>query len=183
MNRTPRRTYHPTMYPMCSTRSVLLLAALLALSACGGDASPEGLVIKPISAAELMSEVRASDADIVVVNFWASWCLPCREEFPEFVRYSREMDPDDVQVRFVTVDFEEDLPHAAQFLREHGIDGTTFVKNGKEGPFINEINPGWSGAIPATAVFDGDGNRLAFWEGMVTYDQLVRRVDEARASS
>lgn len=163
-------------------RPVLLLAALLVLSACG-DAAPEGLVIKPVSASELIDEVRAADADLVVVNFWASWCMPCREEFPEFVRYGREADPDDVQVQFVTVDFEEDLPHAAQFLREHGVDGTTFVKDGKEGTFINEINPNWTGAIPATAVYDRDGNRVAFWEGMVTYDQLVRRIDQARASS
>ena len=165
-------------------RPFVLLTALLALSACGGsDAAPEGLVIKPVSASELIDEVRAADADLVVVNFWASWCLPCREEFPDFVRYSREADPSDVQVQFVTVDFEEDLPHAAQFLREHGIDGTTYVKDGKEGAFISEINPDWTGAIPATAVYDRDGNRLAFWEGIVTYDQLVRRVDAARTSS
>jgi thiol-disulfide isomerase/thioredoxin len=140
-------------------------------------------VIQPVTAEELIDEIRDADADLVVVNFWASWCLPCREEFPEFVRYSREMDPGEVQVQFVTVDFEEDLPHAAQFLREHGIGGMTFVKDGKEGRFIDEINPSWTGAIPATAVFDGDGNRLAFWEGKVTYDQLVRRVNDARASS
>jgi thiol-disulfide isomerase/thioredoxin len=163
-------------------RPFVLLTALLALTACGSDDAPEGLVIKPVSASELIDEVRAADADLVVVNFWASWCLPCREEFPEFVRFAREADPEDVQLRFVTVDFEEDLPHAAQFLREHGVDGTTYVKDGKEGAFISEINPDWTGAIPATAVYDRDGNRLAFWEGIVTYDQLVRRVDAARAS-
>jgi thiol-disulfide isomerase/thioredoxin len=166
------------------TAPLVLLAALLALAACERPSASSGeLVIKPVSAAELIDEVRAVDSDLVVVNFWASWCLPCREEFPEFIRYSREADPDDVQVKFVTIDFEEDLPHAAQFLKEHGVGGTTFVKNGREGPFINEINPSWSGAIPATAVYDRDGNRLAFWEGMVTYDQLARRIDAARASS
>ncbi len=162
--------------------SCLLLAALLTLAACGGPDSGE-LVIKPVSAEELIEEVRAADADLVVVNFWASWCVPCREEFPEFVRYRRESDPGDIRVHFVTVDFEEDLPFAAQFLRENGVGGTTFVKNGKEGPFINAINPAWSGAVPATAVYDRDGNRLAFWEGKVTYDQLVRRVNEARQAS
>lgn len=160
----------------------LLLAATLSLVACG-ERGPGELVIQPVTAEELIDEIRDADADLVVVNFWASWCMPCREEFPEFVRFSRETDPDDVQVRFVTVDFEDDLPFAAQFLRENGVGGTTFVKNGKEGPFINVINPGWSGAIPATAIYDRNGNRLAFWEGKVTYDQLLRRVSEARQAS
>jgi thiol-disulfide isomerase/thioredoxin len=169
---------------MIPTRPFLVLIAALALAACGdADGSSGELVIEPVTADELIEEVRATGADLVVVNFWASWCLPCREEFPEFVRYGEAMDPDDVQVRFVSVDFEEDLPHAAQFLREHGVGGTTFVKNGKEGPFIDVINPDWTGAIPATAIFDGEGNRLAFWEGMVTYDQLAQRVEQARASS
>ncbi len=160
----------------------LLLAATLSLGACG-ERGPGELVIQPVSAEELMDEIRDADADLVVVNFWASWCMPCREEFPEFVRFSRETDPDDVQVRFVTVDFEEDLPHAAQFLRENGVGGTTFVKNGKEGPFIDVINPGWSGAIPATVIYDRDGNQLDFWEGKITYDQLLRRVNQARQAS
>ncbi|MEP0545855.1 MAG: TlpA disulfide reductase family protein [Rhodothermales bacterium] len=160
----------------------LILAVTLSLAACS-ERGPGELVIQPVTAEELIDEIRDADADLVVVNFWASWCMPCREEFPEFVRFSRETDPDDVQVRFVTVDFEEDLPFAAQFLRENGVGGTTFVKNGKEGPFINVINPGWSGAIPATAIYDRDGNRLAFWEGKVTYDQLLRRVSEARQAS
>lgn len=168
------------MPPLRLTHLLLLLAAPLALAACGSEADSGELVIKPVSAEQLIDEVRAADADLVVVNFWASWCLPCREEFPEFLRFARESDPDDVQLRFVTVDFEDDLPHAAMFLRENGVGGTTFVKDGKEGSFIDAINPGWSGSIPATAIYDRDGNRLAFWEGKVTYDQLARRVDEAR---
>ncbi len=167
-------------------RSLLPLAALLgalALAGCGGRGAGEELVIKPVSAEELIEEVRAVDADVVVVNFWASWCLPCRTEFPEFVRFSREADPDEAQVRFVTIDFEEDLPHAAEFLREHGVRGTTFVKNGKDGPFLQAINPEWTGAIPATALYDRTGKRLAFWEGLVTYDQLAERVRTVQAPS
>lgn len=164
-------------------RAALLFSCTLALAACTGQEEPGDLVIEPVSAEELMDEVRAVDSDIVVVNFWASWCLPCRAEFPEFVRFAEEADPDEAQVRFVSIDFEEDLPHAAKFLREHGIEGTTFVKDGKDGPFISAINPEWSGAIPATAIYDRSGKRLAFWEGIVTYDQLAERVRTVRQPS
>lgn len=165
------------------TAFATLLIGMLALAACTGQEPPGDLVIESVSAEELLDEVRAVDTDIVVVNFWASWCLPCRAEFPEFVRFAEETDPSEAQVWFVSIDFEEDLPHAAEFLREHGITGTTFVKDGKDGPFLSAINPEWSGAIPATALYDRDGKRLAFWEGLVTYDQLAERVRTVRQSS
>ncbi len=165
-------------------RISLLLCIFLALTGCSGRQVDGGeLVLKPVSAEELFAEVGAIDSDLVVVNFWASWCLPCREEFPDFVRFSGESDPDEVQVRFVTVDFEEDLPDAAAFLREHGVTGTAFVKDGQESPFINAISPRWSGGVPATAVYDRDGTLVAFWEGKVSYAQLVQRVGAARAAS
>lgn len=161
-----------------------LLTVFLVLAGCSGrDVDGSELVLKPVSAEELFAEVGSIDADLVVVNFWASWCLPCREEFPDFVRFSEDMDPDDVQVRFVTVDFEEDLPAAAAFLREHGVGGTTFVKDGKEGPFISAVSSRWSGGVPATAIFDREGTVVAFWEGKVSYAQLVQRVNAARAAS
>ena len=164
--------------------SIPFIIALLMLFGCSGRQVDGGeLVLKPVSAEELVAEVRTIESDLVVVNFWASWCLPCREEFPEFVRFDRESDPGDVQVRFVTVDFEEDLPAAASFLREHGVSGTAFVKDGKEDPFINAISPSWSGGVPATAVYDREGTLLTFWEGKVSYDQLVQRVNAARAAS
>lgn len=167
---------------MLRTLPALLLIAVLA-GCSGRDVGGGALSIEPVSAAELVDEVRAVGSDLVVVNFWATWCLPCRDEFPDFVRFHNESDPGDVQVRFVSVDLEENLPAAAAFLREHGVAGRTFVKDGKGGPFIAALEPDWSGAVPATIVFDGDGNRLDFWEGKVTYEQLARRVAAARASS
>ncbi len=165
-------------------RTLCFLAVLVALAGCSGrDVDGGALSIEPVTADDLIKEVRAVGSDVVVVNFWASWCLPCRDEFPDFVRFHEESDPDEVQVRFVSVDFEEDLPAAASFLREHGVTGTTFVKDGRDGPFITALEPRWSGAVPATFVFAGDGSQLDFWEGKVSYDQLARRVREARASS
>jgi len=164
-------------------RTFCLFAALAALAGCSGrDVDGGALSIEPVTADGLLEEVRAVGADVVVVNVWASWCLPCRDEFPDFVRFQHESNPDEVQVRFVTVDFEEDLPAAAAFLREHGVTGTTFVKDGRDGPFITALEPRWSGAVPATFLFGRDGSRLDFWEGKVSYDQLARRVREARAS-
>lgn len=141
----------------------------------------EHFVLDAVTAEGLIAEVSSLDSEVVVVNFWASWCAPCREEFPDFIRFAGEHD--DVQLRFVSVDLIEDLSYAADFLREQGVRGTTFIAIGAEGLFREAIGAEWSGAIPATVIFDGAGNRLDFWEGKVSYDTLAERVRRARSRS
>ena len=186
------------------SRSVpfLTLSLVLLLAACGdaepaGDASAEapaaatagvsaaeasaaGPVLESVTAEELLAQVRDADADLVVVNFWASWCLPCREEFPAFVRLRDEAE--DVEVHFVSVDYEEDITFAQDFLDEFGVQ-RSYLREGKDAPFIDGINPEWTGSLPATAIYDQSGNRVAFWEGAVEYEDLVSRVEEARRAS
>lgn len=172
-------------------RLLLLSLFVVALAACERDgavgtpaADPlydaDGLVIEPVNADELAVEVRQIDADIVMVNFWASWCLPCREEFPDLMRYDREHP--DVALRFVSLDFEDDLPFAVEFLQEQGVEGQTFLKTGRDGEFIDAVDERWTGAIPATVLYARDGTRLAFHEGKMSYNEIVAFVDAARTT-
>jgi thiol-disulfide isomerase/thioredoxin len=177
--------------PLRPTLAALFLSGLF-LAACGNerteiDPAPTALladehfVIEAVDAGQLAREVQMVDADYVVVNFWASWCLPCREEFPEFMRFDRAHD--DVAVRFVSLDFDDEVDLAAEFLREQGVTGTTYMQIGRAEEFIDSISTRWTGAIPASAIYDSDGNLLAFWEGKVDYDDLVQRVAAVRTSS
>jgi thiol-disulfide isomerase/thioredoxin len=194
-NRTFTRPYHgpadALTHPGGNLTSHLLpfLTLALLLAACGEapEETPAGtavvatddFVIEAVTAEELFEAVRAIDADIVVVNFWASWCAPCREEFPDFTRYDRLHD--DVAVRFVSLDFPEDLPYVVDFLNEHNVSGTTFLKAGADQLFQRSISPDWTGSIPATIILDGAAAPLDFWEGKVSYDFLDERVQAARA--
>jgi cytochrome c biogenesis protein CcmG/thiol:disulfide interchange protein DsbE len=67
----------------------------------------------------------------VIVNFWASWCGPCREEFPQFHQLAAERAGSDLAIVGITF---RDIPSDARgFARDHG--GTwTFVKGGDEDP-------------------------------------------------
>ncbi len=109
---------------------------------------------------------------IVIVNFWATWCAPCREEFPDLVRLYRENKSSVVLVA-VSMDEPEDAGKALDYLKQQKMDFPAYIRGFKDfEAFVNAIDPKWMGAIPATFVFDKSGKRVFSQEGKVTYDQL-----------
>jgi thiol-disulfide isomerase/thioredoxin len=111
-----------------------------------------------------------------LVNVWASWCQPCRYEFPEIVRLARAYQAQGLRVVFVSADFAEDLPNARAFLAEQGVDWPTYYKIGDDQAFINALDPKWTGALPGSFVFDAQGVLRDSWEGKATYSAFEKRV-------
>ncbi len=120
---------------------------------------------------------------IVIVNFWATWCGPCREEFPDLVRLYRE-NKDSVVLVAVSMDEPEDAGKALEYLKQQKSDFPAYIRGFKDfEAFANAIDPKWMGAIPATFVFDRSGKRVFSQEGKVTYDQLKKVVARLQQSA
>ncbi|HKQ60998.1 MAG TPA: TlpA disulfide reductase family protein [Candidatus Polarisedimenticolaceae bacterium] len=126
--------------------------------------------LRPADAAELLHQVRRSGARAVLLNVWATWCQPCREELPDLLRLRRELGGRGLAVMLVSADFEDEGAAAARFLGSQGVDFPTWLKSGRDAPFIDGLAPAWSGALPASFVFDGTGKLHAFREGKQTYE-------------
>lgn len=175
----------------------LLLAAVMG---CGvnsdGDAnaaeadagaSADGLppldeppVVDVASAEALVDDVEAMEAETIVLNFWATWCAPCRVEFPEFVRYDGEMDGEGVEVRFVSLDNPTDLSLVRRFLIDHGVTEPSYLYTG-QGDLTSQLNPFVGGTVPITMILDGSGIVQHTHVGMMTYDDLAQSVATVRA--
>lgn len=132
-------------------------------------------VMTDATATDVLTVVEASEADLTVVNFWATWCAPCLEEFPAFVRVGKEFD-EKVDVLFVSMDFPEERAAALSFVRKQGWEKPTLLKNEPDNAFITALHPDWTGALPATLVYGPGGELLDFWEGDTTYDELHAKV-------
>lgn len=145
-----------------------LPAALLVSALPAGAAAPPPPIV-PADAGEVLSAVREAGARAVLVNVWATWCLPCREELPDILRLRRELAARGLAVILVSTDFDDAKDAAVQFLAAQGVDFPSFLKTGGDVEFIDRLSPEWSGALPASFVFDGAGKLRHFREGKLTY--------------
>lgn len=108
-----------------------------------------------------------------IINFWATWCLPCVEELPHFENLSAVHKTEKLKVLLVSVDFRSKLESSVKpFVRKRGIKNEVFLLDEADPQvFINRVDPEWSGAIPATLFFCQ--GRRSFFEKEFSYDELV----------
>ena len=117
-----------------------------------------------------------ADGAITVVNFWASWCPPCRVEHPDFVRAADTLGPDGV--RFVSV-LSRDRPDAAvDFLDELGRSDHQLVVTDPSNLAFIEFGI-WG--LPETFFIDASGNIVGKVAGGLDYVSLLTMIDRVRS--
>jgi thiol-disulfide isomerase/thioredoxin len=170
---------------------VASLIATAALAGCGKSTARQGAApapsasneIRPATAEQLQAAIRAPGAKVVLVNVWATWCVPCRQEFPDLMRIEREYRDRGLRLMLVSADGDDGVPAARAFLHEQGVGFLTYLKQGSDMPFINALDSRWSGALPASFLYDSVGNQTWFHEGKTSYDSLKVRVEQTIAQA
>jgi thiol-disulfide isomerase/thioredoxin len=157
-------------------RANVLLGMIVMLAGCSGIQSPPQ--VTSAKAQDIVRAVREPGANVVLVNMWATWCVPCREEFPDLVKLHRNHQTKGLRVVFVSWD--ADVNTAQRFLTAQGVNFPSYIKDGSESDpkFIDGIEPKWSGALPATMVYDARGKLRDFREGKGTYAEFEKMVLE-----
>lgn len=138
--------------------------------------TPE-LGLKQVTAELLLAQIRRSNAKATLVNAWASWCGPCREELPMLDALSKNLRRQQVEVLLVSVDEPEDHGKAEAFLRSFEIRLPAYIATRPLGPFKEGMNPRWPGMLPATFLFDSTGKLRYFWGGPVHEEEIVGVVE------
>jgi zinc protease len=145
-------------------------AAPLAAGAPLGSRAPE-LVGTSLDGSPLSAE--ATSGKITVLNFWATWCPPCRAETPDLVTAYKALKRTDVT--FLGLDTTETGPIVKTFLSAKGVPYPTALA----GPDL--YNAFGIAYIPTTIVIDANGIVRARWIGGVKPAQLAKYVADARA--
>jgi len=129
-----------------------------------------------VAVSELREAIAQPGAGAVLVNVWATWCLPCRKEFPDLLRAAGEYRGRGLRLVLVSADFADNAEAARAFLARQGVDFPSYLKTGSDMEFIDALSPRWSGALPATFIYDGAGTLRDFWEGEADYEMFAARV-------
>lgn len=118
----------------------------------------------------------ASDARRpLLINFWATWCVPCRDEFPDLVKIDNEFRARGLN--FITVsldDLSEIKTTVPQFLKEMNATRIpAYLLNTPEPEtVITAVDPTWAGGLPATFLFDRHGKLIFKHMGRVRAAEL-----------
>lgn len=164
---------------MKAVKSYLLgVAALAVFAGCGKpkSISPDQVQVTSVKAEDVMRLVREPGAKAVLVNMWATWCGPCREEFPDLMKLARQHQGSGLRMVLVSNDDDSEMANVKKFLAEQGLDFPSYFKAEKDMPFIDGIDSRWTGALPATFIYDGTGKLREFWEGQGSYALFEEKV-------
>jgi thiol-disulfide isomerase/thioredoxin len=165
-----------------SARVAFAQQAGKAQAAATGDATVVVRELDLEGLKKLLPRDGMKDARPLLINFWATWCEPCREEFPDMVKIEADYRKRGLELVFVSLDDPTDIKTAVpQFLREmHGEKLQSYLMNLPEPELaIKEADPEWKGAIalPVTFLFDAQGKIVFRHRGRVKPDELRAALD------
>jgi thiol-disulfide isomerase/thioredoxin len=117
----------------------------------------------------------------LLVTFWATWCEPCRDEFPMVVELAKQYAPQGLMVFGVSLDDDADIHLMRRFLAKNqpafpnyrqkpGIDVDSFYRG---------VNPAWSGTMPETIFYGRDGHIAGHFVGeqpRAAFEQGIRLI-------
>lgn len=126
-----------------------------------------------INTEQLHTRIIKPDNDtLFVVNFFATWCRPCIEEMPYFVKASETFAGQKIKLLFVSLDGLKEQVKVEAFAVRKNLPGEVYIlDSGDPNVWINQIDNSWTGSMPAT-MFYKKGQKKLFHEGEFTQSTL-----------
>jgi thiol-disulfide isomerase/thioredoxin len=145
-----------------------LLLLTLPIIAAGQKGNAPALALKDLRG----RTVRLSDyrGKVVLLNFWATWCPPCRAEMPDLVKWQREFRGKGLQVIGITYPPTE-WSEVRQFIRSVGVNYPILIGTLKTKALFDAAE-----TLPITIVIDREGNVRERIEGILLNEEFEQKI-------
>ncbi len=159
-----------------------LLAALVPAASAPAFAEP----VKLLKPEDYQSRIVAGrKGRVLLVNFWATWCEPCREEMPDLVAAARKFPSRDLAVVLVSLDSQKTGPtQVPKFLKEQKVPFVSWLAKTRDPQdFIDTVDRTWDGSLPYTLIYGRDGKiatRLSGLQTEASFTEAVRKAVGAK---
>lgn len=150
----------------------ILTIGLLGTTAFAAD-------LKPVDEPGYAKLVAASKGKVTLINFWATYCVPCRKEMPQLVALEARLRAKGFQLVTVSADESEQLGAAKLFLDKVKLVTPAYIRKAKDDDkFIGLIDPKWDGALPASFLYDRQGRKVKSFFGEVDLKTVTAAIEK-----
>lgn len=131
---------------------------------------------------DLDAHIRKPGNKVLIINMWATFCKPCIEEIPAFIRVHQSM-PAQTDLLLVSVDVKQMYPNKLEkFVTKRGYNvPVVWLNETNADYFCPFVDPSWSGSIPATLLVNPSTGYRKFFEEEMTEQELRQEVQLALA--
>ena len=153
------------------TKSIILLWLWLCMVnlVCGQK-------VEIIDLQTYQSLVSKENDSLYVVNFWATWCVPCVKELPDFLEVEKELIDEKLRFIFISLNHKKEFNKTEVFVKRLGMSFPTYLMDaGNPNDWIDAVEKEWSGSIPFT-IFYYKGKNVFFREGEWRKEALLSEI-------
>lgn len=161
---------------LCYMKKILLFIFILAFA---GNSDVQARKIKSYDAESLIRRTSGRDT-IYIVNFWATWCIPCVKELPSFNLVHDLYKGRPVKVLLVSFDFKEQYPARLEdwVSKKKLHPEVVWFSETNPTEYIPKVAPGWEGGLPATLLINNKTGEHRLKAEEITTEELKSWIEE-----
>jgi len=125
--------------------------------------------INTLDFSEFQPYLNRDNDTVYIINFWATWCGPCRVELPDIEQIHLDYSDKKVKVLLVSLDFPSAIREGLiPFIKSNNITAEVLLLDDPDSnSWIDKVDPSWSGALPATLIYKK--NERLFFNKVINY--------------
>lgn len=166
-------------YPLAASALGLFVALSVSSFPAVGAADDEPLplidppTVRPVDAKEFKQVLEHHHGQVILVNLWATWCIPCVMELPHLQTLQERYTEKGLRVIGVSMDDMAELEEKVRpFFKKRAPELVSYIQAGDEQEFTDLLDPKWPGVLPTSFVIDREGEVRQTLIGRKTFQEF-----------